>query len=160
MSNPFQQHRSALFAERESIDAALHYVHEIIGTLTGADKAAALTAMMVLVNTAAKVWPEADAPVQPEAGASELSLVRADLDARLAALADRVAVLEVTPVTPEALEKGIEAWADEQFNTLADLWLRDHADLDNEIETWAENNLDIEGEVQDVLRSASLRINF
>ncbi len=172
MSNPFQQHRSALFAERESIDAALHYVHEIIGTLTGADKAAALTAMMVLVNTAAKVWPEADAPVQPEAQASELSLVRADLDARLAALADRVAVLEVTPVTPEDLAKAVEAWADESLDgyieSWADTylddrmesWASDNLDLDDRVETWMENNLDIENEVRSQLRNASINIEF
>lgn len=163
MSNPFKPHVLNLFADRGNIDEAMGYAQSMILTLPGEHRTAALTALMVVVNTAAKVWPEAEAaPALPldQLVAHQLGEKIVDLDARLAALAERVAELEVRPVTPEALEKGIEAWADEQFNTLADLWLRDHADLDNEIETWMENNMDVENEVREVLGSANLSITF
>lgn len=160
MSNPFQQHRSALFSERDSIDAALHYVHEIINTLDGADKAAALTAMMVLVNTAAKLWPEAPVAEAPAF----------DLDTRIAALASRVVVLEqsLASIAPgptpleltDLIQSEINTWADDSFNDLVDDWLRNHADIGQEVETWMENNFDLENEVREVLSSANLSISF
>ena len=161
MSNPFQQHRSALFSERDSIDAALHYVHEIINTLDGADKAAALTAMMVLVNTAAKLWPEAPVTEAPAF----------DLDTRIAALASRVVDLEqslnstarVGWTRDELINLAQSAaadWADEQFNERADTWLNDHADLDRDIENWIEMNMDIEDAVREVLGNANLSISL
>jgi len=140
MSNPFQQHRSALFAERDSIDAALHYVHEIISTFEGADRAAALTAIMVLVNTSAKLWPEAPAQVDtPEAPAP--------LD------------VTVTDRLLQLIRSEINAWAEDNFDRHADEWLDHHADLDEKIETWVENNLDIEDEIKDVLREATVNIS-
>jgi hypothetical protein len=154
MTNPFQQHRCALFAERDSVDAAMSYVHEIIGTLEGADKRAALVAMMVLVNTAAKLWPEAPAQVA-DAQVPDLS----DWDA----LRSRIAALEER-LSPEALSQDISsqacAWLDDNFNERADQWLNDEADLDDKIETWMENNQDIENAVQDVLRSATIRVEI
>jgi hypothetical protein len=160
MTNPFQQHRSALFSERDSIDAALHYVHEIIGTLEGADKAAALTAMMVLVNTAAKLWPEAPAQAEP----SPVILDAAHLDA----LRSRIAALEEwrdgpSPIPThfiQLVDERVLSWAEDHFTARADEWLSDDADLDYKIESWVEDNLDVEDAVQDVLRNASFRINF
>jgi len=142
MSNPFQQHRSALFAERDSIDAALHYVHEIIGTFEGADRAAALTAMMVLVNTAAKLWPEAPAQVAAPEAPAQVTLAM-----------DRVDLVQL-------IDARIAGWAENEFDRYADEWLDHHADLDDKIETWVENNLDIEDEIKDVLREATVNITI
>jgi hypothetical protein len=119
------------------MDQAMEYAHSLLNSITdGQDKIAALTALMVVVNTASKLWPEADAQVAsgPATWTREelVSLVRSE----------------------------INEWSSDTFDARADEWLNDHADLDHEIERWAENNLDIENEVQDVLRSASLRINF
>ena len=169
MTNPFQQHRSALFAERDSVDAALHYVHEIIGTLEGADKAAAMTAMMVLVNTTAKLWPEAPAPVADDtaqvraalaaraADASDLSdasLLReriVTIEKRLDVLADRLSVLEAAPpATPEDMAKAMESWADDNLDRHIENWADTY--LDDRIETWTSNNLNIEDDVQEEVR--------
>lgn len=157
MTNPFKPHTMSLFADRDSIDSAMEYAHMLLNTLDGPDATAATTALMVVVNTAAKLWPEAPAPAPAPA---PVILDAADLGAlrsRIAALEERVAVVEVTP---EALASEIEAWAEESFNDRADEWLNSHADLDNEIETWMENNFDLEDEVQEVLRTANLRISF
>ena len=187
MTNPFEQHRCALFAERDSVDAALHYVHEIIGTLEGADKAAAMTAMMVLVNTAAKLWPEAPTPVADDtdqvraalaaraadAGVGLDQLVAHELGERIAALDARLSVLEAAPpATPEDVAKAmeswvgdnidgfIESWADTYLDDRMENWASDNLDLDDRVETWMENNLDIENEVRKTLRNASLSVEF
>ncbi len=153
MTNPFKPHVLPVFSDRDSIDEALAYAMDVINGLSD-NKAYALTALMVVVNTAAKLWPEAPAQV-------------ADLS-DLGALRSRIAALEEwrdgpSPIPThfiQVVDERIESWAEDNFNERADDWLSKHADLDNEIENWIENNLDVEDAVQDVLRNASLRINF
>lgn len=143
MTNPFTPHASNLFADRESVADALQYADKLIGTMDGMNKAAAWTALMVLVNTSAKLWPlvPADAPVA-EVQAPGLTL--ADIDARIAA--------------------ALNDWSSDSFDARADEWLNDHADLDHEIEPvierWIENNLDVEAEIRDVLRDAKLTVDL
>ena len=154
MTNPFKPHALDMFAKRDTVDQALAYASDLINTFEGGNKAAAWTALMVVVNTAAAVWPEAPAQVP-------------DLSA-LDALRSRIAALEEwrdgpSPIPTHFLQmvdERVLSWAEDHFTARADQWLNDHADLDHEIETWMENNLDVEDAVQDVLRNASLRINF
>jgi hypothetical protein len=95
MTNPFAAHRSDLFADRETIDEALKYAHTVIlDALEGSDKAAAMTAVMVLVNTAAKLWPQ---PVQA--------------DPARALLADMVRQM-VEQHLEEKIEDGVQTWMD------------------------------------------------
>lgn len=157
MSNPFKSHAMGVFSERDTIDEALAYAMELVNTLDAPDRVAALTALMVVVNTAAKVWPETPVSI-PAPGAVELEM-------RLEALASRVVELEhskptVTDAAVQVIRAQIREWADDNFNDFADDWLRNHADLDNEIENWMENNMDIENEVREVLSSANLSITF
>jgi len=160
--NPITHHASKLFADRDTIEQAMQYANTLLNSITdGQDKIAAWTALMVVVNTAAKLWPE----TQPEAPAQALAQVQADLDHRLVALANRVSDLEqskpsVTDATVQVIQAQIRDWADDSFNDLADDWLNNHADLGQEIENWMENNLDVENEVRDVLNSANLSITF
>jgi hypothetical protein len=162
MSNPFKPHTLSVFSDRDSIDDALTYAMEVVNTFDGANKAAAWTALMVVVNTAAKLWPEAPAPVAPD-----------QLGERIAALDARLAVLEAAPpATPEDMAKAVESWADDNIDrhieNWADTylddrmesWASDNLDLDDRVETWMENNLDIENEVRKTLRNASLSIEF
>jgi hypothetical protein len=154
MTNPFKPHALNLFADRESIDKAMEYAHALLQSLDGPSATAATTALMVVVNTAAKLWPEAPAQ-EPDLSA-------------LDALRSRIAALEEwrdgpSPIPThfiQLVDERVQSWAEDNFNARADDWLNHHADLDDEIENWMENNLDIENEVQDVLRNASLRINF
>ena len=127
MTNPFEQHRSALFAERESIDEALNYAHEVLTAVVGSDRAAAMTALMVLVNTAAKLWPQ---PVQA--------------DPARALLADMVR--QMVQETVGDLDSKMDEWAQ---NSLA----FDDA-CDNRVERWIENNLDLSEQVGDFIRNS------
>ena len=122
MTNPFAQHRSALFAERETIDEALNYAHEVLAALVGSDRAAAMTAVMVLVNTAAKLWP---APVQADPARALLAdMVRELVDAR---------IQETTAELEEQIEDGIRSWMNNN--------LEDH--VSSEIGDYIRNNVTI-----------------
>jgi hypothetical protein len=154
MTNPFKPHALNLFADRDSIDDAMEYANMLLQTLDGPAATAATTALMVVVNTAAKLWPEAPAQVP-------------DLSA-LDALRSRIAALEEwrdgpSPIPThfiQLVDERVLSWAEDHFTARADEWLSDDADLDYKIESWVEDNLDVEDAVQDVLRNASLRINF
>jgi hypothetical protein len=128
MTNPFEQHRSALFAERESIDEALNYAHEVLTAVVGSDRAAAMTAVMVVVNTAAKLWPQ---PVQA--------------DPARALLADMVRQMVQETVGDLDLDSKMDEWAQ---NSLA----FDDA-CDNRVERWIENNLDLSEQFGDFIRN-------
>ena len=174
MTNPFKPHASGLFADRESVADALAYADQLIGTLDGANKAAAWTALMVLVNTAAKLWPEEPAQSVP---------VILDATA-LAAIHNRIAAVEGALYstarvgwTPDELaqlvDSQISGWADANFNSRADSWAEENLSgsldnqieewiddhLDDRIERWTENNLDIEEEVRETLKSVTISLH-
>lgn len=102
MTNPFAAHRSDLFADRETIDEALRYANTIIlDALEGSDKAAAMTAVMVLVNTAAKLWPQ---PVQADPARALLAdMVRQMVEQHLE---------ETATDLEEKIEDGVQTWMD------------------------------------------------
>jgi uncharacterized membrane-anchored protein YjiN (DUF445 family) len=102
MTNPFAAHRSDLFADRDTIDEALKYAHTVIlDALEGSDKAAAMTAVMVLVNTAAKLWP---APVQADPARALLAdMVRQMVEQHLE---------ETATDLEEKIEDGVQTWMD------------------------------------------------
>jgi len=101
MTNPFAQHRSALFADRETVDEALNYAHEVFAALVGSDRAAAMTAVMVLVNTAAKLWPQ---PVQADPARALLAdMVRQMVEQHLE---------ETATDLEEKIEDGVQTWMD------------------------------------------------
>ncbi len=159
MTNPFKPHVLPVFSDRDSIDEALAYAMDVINGLSD-NKAYALTALMVVVNTAAKLWPEAPAQV---ADLSDLGALRS----RIAAIEERLGGADFF-LSEEALDQRIETvveerlqgWTEENFNERADQWLNEEADLDDKIENWIENNLDVEDAVQDVLRSATIRVEI
>jgi hypothetical protein len=130
MTNPFAAHRSDLFADRETIDEALKYAHTVIlDALEGSDKAAAMTAVMVLVNTAAKLWPQ---PVQA--------------DPARALLADMVRQMVEEAVGD--LDSKMDAWVQ---NSLA---FEDACD--SRVERWVENELDISGQIEETIKEMDL----
>lgn len=120
MTNPFAAHRSDLFGERDTVSEALQYCNEVFAHHNGG--AAANVAIMVLVNTAAKLWP---APVQADPARALLAdMVRELVDAR---------IQETTTDLEEQIEDGIRSWMNNN--------LEDH--VNNEIGDYIRNNVTI-----------------
>jgi hypothetical protein len=130
MTNPFTAHRSDLFADRETIEEALQYADSLISAMTS-DKAAAMTAVMVLINTAAKLWPQ---PVQA--------------DPARALLAD--IVRQVVEETVGDLDSKMDAWA---MNSLV---FEDACD--SRVERWIENELDLSDQIEETIKEMDLVI--
>jgi hypothetical protein len=132
MTNPFTAHRSDLFADRETIDEALNYAHEVLTAVVGSDRAAAMTALMVLVNTAAKLWP------QPVQAADPARTLLADI------------VRQVVEETVGDLDSKMDEWVQ---NSMA----FDDA-CDSRVERWIENELDISNQIESTIQEMDLVI--
>lgn len=138
MTNPFKKHSSNLFANHGSnIDQAMDYCMSIVNTLSGADKAAAMTAIMVLVNSASSAFDEV--PPAVPAGPSP----------------ERLALIDL-------IRGEIENWADGDLDDRIESWTSNNLDLDSAAETAAENWLDsnLDDKIKDTLNDLEATVSF
>ena len=134
MTNPFRKHASNLFATHGSnIDGALDYANALINAMSGADRAAATTAIMVLVNTAAEAFDKV--PAAAPAGPSPERLVLIDL-----------------------IRSEIENWAENELEGKMTDWAQSELDLDAAVENWADSNL--EDKIKDTLNDLEATVSF
>ena len=78
MTNPFRKHANGLFANHGgNIEQAMTYSMSLVDTLSGSDKVAATTAVMVLVNAAAAAF---DAREPSPEKLVLLDLIRSEID--------------------------------------------------------------------------------
>ena len=134
MTNPFKKHSSGLFANHGSnIDQAMTYSMSLIDTLHGNDKVAAMTAIMVLVNSASSAFDEV--PAAAPAGPSP----------------ERLALIDL-------IRGEIENWASEELEGKMTDWAQSELDIDQNIENWADNNLD--DKIQDAIGNMEATVSF
>lgn len=139
-TNPFRKHASSLFASRGcDIDQALVYAHEVMGALSNEqDKTPMLTAIMVIINTAANAFDQAQGP-SPE---------------KLAIL--QLIHNEINNWASSNFEAGVEAWIDNNLDIDGKVqdYLNDNLDLDDMIEGWMDNNF--QSKVNDAIDNLDL----
>lgn len=134
MTNPFRKHASNLFATHGSnIDGALDYANALINAMSGADRAAATTAIMVLVNTAAEAFDKV--PAAAPAGPSPERLVLIEL-----------------------IRSEINHWEENELEGRLNRWAQDELDLDAAIESWADSNM--EDKIQEALGGMEATVSF
>lgn len=154
-TNPFSPHTSNLFASRGcDLDAAMTYARELIDNISPADRTAATTAIMVVINTAANAWTQSQGP-SPEKLAVE-DMIRAFVTRELDNQTDRML---------EAINDAVE----EKLDEVLDEKVADQLDeqLDDKINDWMNDNLEakMEGEalceaIRDAFRNnLSISIN-
>ena len=113
MSNPLRKHANNVFASRGcDIDAAMNYATEVLFALSS-DKAAAMTALMVVVNTAANAFDQATGP-SPE----------------------KLAIIELIDSRINELLLG------DMDQKISD-WFDDNVDIDDRISSWMSDNFDV-----------------
>jgi len=134
MTNPFKKHSSSLFANHGSnIDQAMNYCMSLVDTLSGADKAAAMTAIMVLVNSASSAFDEV--PAAAPAGPSP----------------ERLALIDL-------IRSEIENWANDELEGKLTDWAQSELDLDAAVENWADSNM--EDKIQEALGGMEATVSF
>lgn len=120
MTNPFRKHASGLFANHGgNIEQAMTYSMSLVDTLSGSDKVAATTAVMVLVNAAAAAF---DAREPSPEKLVLLDLIRS----------------EINQWADDDLQDKLASWAQDELDieSSIDSWMDDN--LDDRI-----NNLDL-----------------
>jgi hypothetical protein len=149
MTNPFRKHANHLFASRGcDVDQALSYAFELVSAMPDEAKAAANTAIMVLVNTAATAFDQARGP-SPE----RLALIEL-IDERIKASAINI-------------DQQISDWMDSNVDhdNLISEWMSDNFDvtdynINDAINEWTSDNL--ADEVEKVIKNSltfSVQVN-
>lgn len=119
MTNPLRKHANSMFASKGcDFDKAMDYATEVLFSLS-TDKAAAMTALMVVVNTAANAFDQAHGP--SPASPEKLAIIEL-IDSR---------INEHKLVRSEDLESKVQDW------------IESNLDLDDVISEWMGNNFDI-----------------
>ena len=120
MTNPFRKHANHLFASRGcDVDQALSYAFELVSAMPDEAKAAANTAIMVLVNTAATAFDQARGP-SPERLAL-IELIDERINARLA----------------------VEFKEQDNLDQVIEDWFNENIDIEDKINDWMSNNFDV-----------------
>ena len=149
-NNPFRHHTNNLFGSRGcDIDAAISYANDVITAMPADQHVHATTALMVLVNTAANAWAQAQGPSPAEeiAAAWVRDLVAQEIDKHSQGLQDAV-TRHISLWTDDNLEEKMNEWANNS------LYFEDACD--NRIERWIENNLDVSTQVDEAVENMDL----
>jgi hypothetical protein len=134
MTNPFKKHSSGLFANHGSnIDQAMTYSMSLIDTLHGNDKVAAMTAIMVLINSASSAFDEV--PAAAPAGPSP----------------ERLALIDL-------IRGEIESWAENELEQKMTDWAQSELDLDAAVENWADSNM--EDKIRETINDMEATVSF
>ena len=152
-NNPFAKHTSSLFGSRGcDIDQALTYAHEVMSALSvEQDKTAMMTAIMVVVNTAANAWTQSQgpSPEQEIAAAWVRDLVAQEVDRHAAGLQDKVDdIIKEWIGANLDIEEKMDEWVQNSL-TFEDA-------CDNRVERWIENNLDVSTQVDEAVDNMDL----
>lgn len=128
--NPFAKHTSSLFASKGcDLDAAMMYARELLDNINPEDRAAATTALMVVINTASTAWTQSQGP-SPE----------------------KLAVMDLIK---SMVGEHLDAWVSNNLDDKMDEWAQNSLTFedscDSRIERWIENNLDVSSQVEDYL---------
>lgn len=137
-TNPFSPHTSNLFASRGcDVDAAMMYARQLLDNINPEDRAAATTALMVVINTANNAFAQAQGP-GPE----------------------KIAVMElIGQIVDDRISKALDSLDDRM-----DEWARNSLTfdevVDGRVEKWMEDNVDFEDAVKEAIDNVDLVVRI
>ena len=143
--NPFEKHANKMFDSRGcDIDAALEYALELINALPNGGSAYAMTALMVLVNTASNAFAQSQGPSPEKIAVTEM--INNLVDKKL---------IEAFGNLEGTIDDKITEWMAGNLDDKLDSWATNAMSFedacDRRIESWIENNLDVSDAVSSAL---------
>lgn len=149
-TNPFIKHTSTMFASRGcDIDQAVVYANDVITAMPVEVQAHAMTAIMVVINTASNAWAQSQGPSPAQEIASTWirDLVAQEIDRHAQGLQDKVGEL-------------VSEWVETNMDGKLDEWVNNSISFedacDNRIDRWIDNNLDVSSQVENVVSDMDL----
>jgi len=122
--NPIRKYSSNVFASRGcDIDEAMQDAFDTIQRINESDRAHAMTALMVVINTAANAFDQAQGP-SPEKLAVQ-DMVRTLVDQQLAKSEDRISQA-IDDWMSDNLESRVEEALDNQLDDRINDWMNDN----------------------------------
>lgn len=118
--NPIRKYSSNVFASRGcDIDEAMQDAFDTIQRINESDRAHAMTALMIVVNTAANAFDQAKGP-SPE----------------------KLAVLDL-------IRTEIENWASSNFDSRVEDWVDSNLDINDKVQDYLNDNLDVDNSIDE-----------
>jgi hypothetical protein len=137
-----------IFASRDTLEEAFEYTETMFNSMPDpAHRAAARTALHVMLNTVAK---------QIESLPDQLPPPPAEV--RISAEDNPATGVEVEPVlisVPELnriIDQRISDWLDDRFDGMANEWYNDNVDIDEQVQEYMDNSVDWTEIVRDELK--------
>jgi hypothetical protein len=149
-NNPFAKHTSTMFGTRGcDIDQALVYANDVISALPVEVQSHAMTALMVVVNTASNAWTQATGPSPEKIAIMELinQITREHINNAFNDLNEQVA-------------DKVSGWMSDNLDGKLDEWVNNSLSFedacDSRIDRWIENNLDISDQIESAINDMDL----
>jgi len=149
-TNPFTKHTSSMFGSRGcDIDQALVYANDVISAMPVEVQSHAMTALMVVVNTAANAWTQSQgpSPEQEIAAAWVRDLVAQEIEKHAQGMQDKV-------------DETVSEWIESNLDGKLDEWVNNSLSFedacDNRVERWINNNLDISDKIEEAINDMDL----
>lgn len=144
-NNPFAKHTSTMFASRGcDIDEALVYANDVITAMPTDVQAHAMTALMVVINTASNAWAQSQGPSPERIAIIDL------IDQRITTHI-QVSLNDLD----EQVSSKVSAWMSDNLDRQFEDWVNSAVAFedacDNRIDRWIENNLDVSTQVEEVM---------
>ena len=118
--NPIRKYASNVFASRGcDIDEAMQDAFDTIQRISESDRAHAMTALMIVVNTAANAFDQAQGP-SPE----------------------KLAILQL-------IRNEIDNWASSNFDSRVEDWFDNNVDIDDKVQEYLNDNIDVENSIDE-----------
>ena len=143
--NPFEKHTNKMFASRGcDIDSALSYAQDVVNGLPTEVQAYAMTALMVVVNTASNAFAQSQGPSPEKIAVTEM--INNLVDKKL---------IEAFGNLEGTIDDKITEWMRGNLDEELDRWATNAMSFedacDRRIESWIENNLDVSDAVESAL---------
>jgi hypothetical protein len=145
-----------IFASRDTLEEAFEYTETMFNSMPDpAHRAAARTALHVMLNTVAKQIvalpdqlppPPAEVRISAEDNPATGTEARQDLQSVLEP------VLISVPELHRIIDQRISDWLDDRFDSLAEEWFNDTVDVDEKVQEYIDNSVDWTEVVRDELR--------
>jgi len=145
-----------IFASRDTLEEAFEYTETMFNSMPDpAHRAAARTALHVMLNTVAKQIialpdqlppPPAEIQISVEDNPATGTEARQDLQSVLEP------VLISVPELHRIIDQRISDWLDDRFDSLADEWFETNVDLDEKVQHYLDHDVDWTEVVRDELR--------
>jgi hypothetical protein len=148
-----------IFASRDTLEEAFEYVETMFNTMPDpAHRAAARTALHVMLNSVAKQIIALPDPLPPPPAEIQISVednpaTGTEVNTDINRVLDNPVLVSVPRAElNRIIDQRISDWLDDRFDGMANEWFNDNVDIDEQVQEYMDNSVDWTEIVRDELK--------